>query len=172
MKIIEALKEQKIIHAKVSRNNELIRKYSSKVSVEKPYFETDDEQQNAVCRLIQANIDLGNRYLMLKRSIDLTNATTKVEILGKTFTISDLLNLKRFAIENIFLPTYQSLSTEHAESSRALFLRQDSTRDISLVTFYKEEEKNKNIQMYRDLLDNIDSKLEIVNATTDLCIAE
>ena len=168
MKIIEALKEQKIIVKKVQHNNELLKKYSSKVLCEKPYFDTDEDQRAEVFRLVQGNIDLGNRYLMLKRSIDLTNSTTKVEVLGNTYTISDLLNLKRFAIENIFLPTFNALNTEHAESSRLIFLRQDSSRDVSIVHFYKEEEKNKNIQAYRDLLDNIDSKLEIVNATTDL----
>ena len=99
MKLIEALKIQKRISSRIAKNCDLINKYSSRLSTEKSYFETDEEQKNEIEKLLQSNKDLVNRYLTIKKCIDYTNIVMSVDIDGKRYSIADLLNMKRNAIE-------------------------------------------------------------------------
>lgn len=164
MKLIEALKAQKKTNDKIERNLKLLEKYSSKLSTQKPYFDSDEEQRNEVQKLIEANISFVNHFLWLKRCIEYTNVKVVVEILGQKYTIADLLNLKRSAITMI-LKTYEALNDSNSLDSLR-FEKKD--RESTIDRFYDEKKKNESIKYYRELLDSIDSKLEIVNATTDL----
>jgi len=78
MKIIEALKELKLIIKKIEKNADNITQYSSLVSTERPVFGSETDQKNEVSSLIQANKDLMVRYIDLKIRIDRTNMETKV----------------------------------------------------------------------------------------------
>ena len=165
MKLIEALKSQKKINEKIDRNVRLLEVYATKLSIEKPIFETDESQRNEVQKLLNANLSLVDHYLWLKRCIEYTNVNVKVEIFGKIYTIADLLHLKRVGIEMI-LKTYKSLNDFN--SQQRITTRKNFDRDVTIDYFYDEKEKNDKIKEWRDLYDAIDSKLEIINATTDM----
>lgn len=169
MKIIEALKELKIIEKKMMRNFESITRYSSIVSIERPHFDTEAKQRQEVKSYLQANIDLQERYRDLKKKIERTNLEVKVELLGQKYTLSDLLIIKR-KIAAMMIKTYRSLNDTAAEQ-RLINYRSDRISEgerPKVVRFYDEEEKNKMLRHWQDLNDIIDSRLEVINATTDL----
>ena len=163
MKLIEALKEQKKINDKIDRNVKLIQKYSSKLSIEKTYFKTNEEQAEEINKLIENNHMLINHYLWLKRCIEYTNIIIKVDILGKTCSISDLIHLKRNGISMI-LDTYAALD----DNDSSLKIDQYEGYAVTIDRFYDEKDKNEKMNYWREFFDSIDSKLEILNATTEL----
>lgn len=167
MKIVEALKAQKKIADKVNRNNEKIELYCSKLSSEKPYFDSDTIQRQEVDQLIQSNVDLVKYYIWLRRCIDYTNTITKVEINGKQYTISELMNLKRLGIK-LILSTYNSLNDSQTNRRLLSLGKVTDAKAVTIERFYDEKIKNDALAEWRDLYDSIDSKLEIVNAVTDL----
>src|SRR6056297_2980857 len=95
MKIVEAMKELKLIEKKMVKNNDSIQKYSSQPSNERPYFQDESTQKKEVKNLVQSNRDLLSNYLELKKKIEKTNLETIVEMDGVKYAISDLLVLKR-----------------------------------------------------------------------------
>lgn len=168
MKIIEALKEQKRIQAKINRNATQITQYSCKLSNEKPFFDSDEAQTAETYQLIQSNIDLTNRYLWLKRCIDHTNLNSKHEIGGVSYSITDLLNMKRNGIAFI-LSTYNALTDSQVSRRLSSARSTDSNaKQVQIERLYDERGKNEALLKWQELLDNIDSKLEVINATTDL----
>lgn len=167
MKIVEALKTQKRIEDRINRNNKQITQYSSKLNTEKSYFENEEIQKKEVESLIQSSHDLVNRYLWLKRCIDHTNLNTFIVIDGNKYCITDLLNMKRKTIEYI-LSSYKALNDNLAQN-RLISMRQNAdAKTIQIERLYDERFKNEKIAYWQDLYDNIDSRLEVINATTDL----
>lgn len=167
MKIIEALKEQKRIQTKINRNATQITQYSCKLSNEKPFFDSDEAQTAETYQLIQSNIDLTNRYLWLKRCIDHTNLNSKHEIGGVAYSITDLLNMKRNGI-GFIITTYNALTDSQVSRRLSAARSTDSAKPVQIERLYDERNKNEALLKWQDLLDNIDSKLEVINATTDL----
>lgn len=164
MKIVEAMKELKLIEKKMEKNADSIQKYSSQPSNERPYFSTEDAQRKEIKSLIQSNIDLLNNYLGLKKSIEKTNLETQVEFDGKKYTISELLVLKR-RLAKMMIVSFDSMNDSNARQN---MIRGTGDNTIKIERFYDEREKNEGLRKWQDFYDNIDSRLEVVNATTDL----
>lgn len=164
MKLIEAMKRLKVVEKRIACNAEDVQKYASILSNEKPAFDTEDAQKKEIKSLIQSSNDLVGEYLDLKKKIEKTNIGVEVEINGKKYTISDLLVIKR-KLARLVLMNYEALNTNAAENK----LRHRMTdADIKPVQMYDEKFKNEKLREWQDLYDNIDSRLEVVNATTDL----
>lgn len=169
MMVIEAMKKLRIIEKKMQNNSASIQRYASMVSTEKPYFDNEDKQKSEIKSLIQSNQDLMEEYLTLKKRIEYSNLFTVVEMGGKEYPISDLLVIKR-RLASKMLHTYNSLNTREGDSRVGGF-RSPSTptgQTPHVVRFYREEDKNKGLQKWQDLHDNIESRLEVINATTPL----
>lgn len=174
MKIIESLKELRVIEKRMASNIKSIGDYSSSSSTYKHIFGTEEKQRKEIASLIQANEDLMNRYIQLKRRIESTNLKVVVSIESDKYTISELLILKR-KMASVMEDTYEALSDHKGE--RALMSDRNSSRDKEgkqafLVRYYDEKHKNAGIRKWQDLYNTIDSRLEIINATTDLLIEE
>lgn len=170
MKIIEAMKEAKLIEKKIRKNNELITEYSSALDNEKLPFLTEEEQIKEVKKLVQSNIDLEERYISLKVAIDRTNLATKVSIEGakREYTIFELLVIKR-KFGKTMIEKYTSMNGSKAEAKRMSYGRLSSEgKAPSVIKFYDEREKNNNINDIENFLAKIDSRLEVVNAVTDI----
>ncbi|MFW9871541.1 MAG: hypothetical protein ACFFG0_00355 [Candidatus Thorarchaeota archaeon] len=163
--IIEGMKKLRIIEKKMSNNAQAIQRYASMISTEKPLFETEDKQKKEIKSLIQSNRDLLDEYLDLKKRIEFSNLSTIVEMGGKKYSISDLLVIKR-KLAKIMLETFSSLNTHEGESRKRSFQYSDQSPQV--VRFYKEEDKIDGLKKWQDLYDNIESRLEVINATTPL----
>lgn len=166
MKLIEAMKELKLVEKRMEKNIEQITQYSSGLSNEKEIFGSEQKQIDEVKSLLQANVDLFNRYLYLKRSIERTNLETKVEFSIGTYSISELLAIKR-RLQHGVINTFKALNTQSAEARMRTIKIPDNV-EVKVVRYYREEEKNLLLKSWMEFFENIDGRLEVVNATTDL----
>lgn len=169
MKLIEGMKKLRVIEKRMSENIAAITQYASMTTNEKPYFDSDQIQKAKVKELIQANGDLLLEYLWLKRCIEKTNLETTIEIGGIDYSLSELLVIKR-KVGVYMLKTYQALNDQSGNSRLAQY-RGAVTSDGKTPTvarYYSENDKLEGLRKWQDLLDNIESRLEVHNATTEL----
>jgi len=166
--IVEAMKRLRVIEKRMAANCSDITRYSSMVSTERPQFESEEIQRKTVKSLVQANTDLVSEYLKLKKKIEFTNLMTEVEIGGIKYRISDLLVIKR-KLAKMMQNTYSAMNPSDAEM-RIRGVRSPEGQTPSVIRLYSEEDRSKGLRLWQDLYDNIDSRLEVINATTPLLI--
>lgn len=167
MKLIEGMKQLKVIEKRIQHNTERINQYAAIVSSERPIFGTDVEQRKQVEGLIQANTDLAKEYLRLKKRVDLTNIQTQVTIGKEIFSISDLLQIRR-GIAKLMKATYNALNDKPAEQRLAQVRMQGLEKPPRVERMYDETRKYEGLQHWQSLEDEIEQRLEVWNATTEL----
>lgn len=168
MKIIEALKKLKLIEKKMASNIENIAMYSSTVSTERPFFGTEDAQRKEVDKLIQSNTDLVKEYLRTKEMVEYTNLKIKVPFRGnQEYSLSELLALKR-KVGDALINTYQALSTRYADQRMARAPKDLEGKPAQVARLYDEGRKNEALLDLMTFMSDIESRLEVINATTDL----
>jgi len=166
MKIIEGLKELRLLEKKIQQNQGRITAYASAVSTEKLPYEDEDRQSAKVQSLIQSTMDMVERYLRLKAALDRTNLQVVVTIEGQTRTIHEWIWLRRKLGMEV-VQTYNALN-DSAGSAR---LREAPTIEgerPQVLRFYTEEDKLAAIDKWQDIIHGIDPRMEVVNATTDI----
>ncbi|HPR91019.1 MAG TPA: hypothetical protein PLD93_06270 [Synergistaceae bacterium] len=166
MKIIEGMKRLRVIEKLMESQRNAVTEYASKLSTEMPRFQTKEDQAKEVASLIQSNNDLCAEYLRIKRSIEYTNLKVSVELQGKAYSISDLLVVKRKLADRM-VATYRALNDNGAQSRLRNAPKFDGETP-KVEVLYDERTKLDNIRKWQDLADIIDSRLEVINATTDL----
>jgi len=167
MKLVEGLKELKLIEKKMEKNREQINQYASKLSVEKPQFETEKDQNQKVQSLIQANKDLARNYVELNNRIAYTNLTTFIDYEGETYRVADLLIYVR-KMHDPIVRTIEALNENSARLRMKTFNMQQGEK-LYIERFYKEEFKNNELQRLEKLdKSRVIARLETLNAVTDL----
>lgn len=171
MTIVEGLKKLKLISKRIMRNCEEITKYSSLVSTEKPYFESERDQRKEVEKLLQSNVDLEKEYCRIKRMIDYTNLVTLVTIEDETRTIHEWLCVVR-TTGNQMIMTYKALNTNSAQHRMSRIGRAVDAdgKGAYTIRLYDENDKRNGQRKWEDLVDGkiIEGRLEVINATTYL----
>ncbi|MBW2632272.1 MAG: hypothetical protein JRC90_11065 [Deltaproteobacteria bacterium] len=171
LKLIEGMKKLKVLEKHMQRNAERIQQYASIPSNEKPYFGDEKTQMAEVKQLIQSNEDLLDEYLHLKKRVDMTNLTTKVTIGKNAFTLADLLILRR-GLSKRMQQTFHALNDRFADERIKGYQQRISTqageKPVHVVRLYDEKEKFERLQYWQGLDDEIEQRLEVINATTDL----
>ncbi len=169
MKIIEAMKQIKINERKINQNREEITRYSSAINTEKPLFANENQQREAVKELLQANTDLVKRNMKLKKAIEKTNLEVKVTIEGTEWSLSEFLMLNR-KYAKMMMDTYAAQNDSAGEMRlRTVGSMKDSEgKTPHVVRFYDEKKKNEGRKEWMDLADSITTRLEVINATTEL----
>lgn len=168
MMVVEGMKTLRIIEKKMASNAADIQRYASQVNTERPLFETEDKQKQAIKELIQSNVDLMKRYLTLKTRIEYTNLMTVIDMDGDKYSISELLVIERKLAAMMFA-TYNSLNDKEGSSRlRSGYQPIQSGEQPHVVRFYKEEDKREQSRKWQDLMNNITVRLEVINATTPL----
>src|SRR4030042_3057063 len=169
MKITEAMKRLKVIEKRMVGNMQDITRYYSAISSEKLLFQTEDKQKAEVRQLIQANSDLLKEYLVLKKKIEKTNLTITVELGGANYVLSDLLIIKR-KLAKLMMDTYAAINDSMGEQRLrgASGIRDTEGKAPYIVRLYDEKAKNDGRRHWMELYDSIASRLEVINATTDI----
>ena len=167
MKLIEAMKELKVIIKRMGKNTIQINEYAALPDTERLHFGTKDAQMKEIKGLIQANADLVNTYLGLKQRIEYTNLKTMVEINGIKYSISEMLVLKR-SLAKLMVATFNALNDSQARSRSTSSHLGRSEKAPIVEKFYNESEKTQGQRSWDDLYHAIDSRLEVINATTEL----
>ena len=168
MKIIEALKELPLIEKKINKNMGLIHEYCADVDngqMSLP-FGTIQQQRKEVDALLQSTKDLVARDAVLRKNLALTNATVKVDIGSEWHSITEWIALRTRGIDNkIKMWGMLGDSVARTKLNSVPF---DTEKGIKIVRFYDEKTKNEQLERLEEIKGQIDSKLEMVNATTDL----
>lgn len=167
MMLVEAMKTLRVIEKKMSDNQIDIQRYASQVSTERPYFETEDKQRAELRKLVQSNTDLLKRYLSLKQRIEYTNLMTVVDMDGERYSLSELLVIQR-KLAQVMFATYNSLNDNQGTSRLRNTPSPQGVTPPHVVRFYNEEEKRAGARKWQDLINNITTRLEVINATTTL----
>lgn len=168
-KLIEGMKQLRVIEKKMAHNSLRINEYAAIVSTERPIFDTNLRQRQEVEALIQANTDLAKDYLNLKKRVDLTNIQVKVTIGKGEYSISDLLQIKRL-VGKWMRNTYAALNDKLAEQRMAAMRVQLQSADKTprIERMYDENKKYEGMQFWQGLEDEIEIRIEVINATTEL----
>lgn len=165
MMIIEALNELRTIKRRLLTYRDEIEKYASRLSNEAPYFDSDEEQTHEVMERVGTCETLIYHYLTLRQGIMYTNLQVRVPFQGKTYSLHELLDLRR-ELGSLLRAVYLAMNDRHAETRRS---QMRSTLDTaSTIRLYDERVKNQKLHDWEDFLATIDGRLEIINATTAL----
>jgi len=167
MKLIEGMKTLKVIEKRMQHNAERINQYAAIVSTERPIFGTEAEQRKQLESLIQANNDLAKEYLSIKKRVDMTNLKTEVTIGKDVFTIADLLQIQR-NVAKLMRMTFNALNDRLAEQRLASMRQQSTEKTPRVERMYDESRKYEGLQYWQGLEDEIETRLEVINATTEL----
>lgn len=169
MKIIEALKELPLIEKRIESNLEKINRYAAGVESGNSLgivFASASEQRKEVAALVQANEDLVKRRALLRRQLYITNCTVELEINGVKKTIAEWIEYREKGF-NFVERTYNAMNAVLATRELQI-TKADPMVGAKVVFFFDEADKNKKIEANRDIRDQLDARLEILNATTDL----
>lgn len=169
MTILEGMKELKLIAKRMLDNNVQIQKLSSQPSNEKSIMaEGADAQKKKIRELAQANEDLAKRYLDLNAQINYTNLFTNVEIEGVTYSLNDLLQYRR-SLAKMVESAYSAMNDQNFNQQTLQKARTGGySGDITIERYYDETYKQKKLEDWQSFYHNIDSRLEVKNATTEL----
>ena len=166
MKMIEALRELRLLEKKMSRNQEYIERYSSMVSTQVPSFNSIDEQREKVRSLLQENIDYAMNRIHLKEQVNYTNLMTQVVLGGKSWSLQNLLDFHR-GIAGDIRDTYDSLTDRSGQNQ----LRSAPTvegRSPQVIRLYDENMKLTELDRWDTFKEEIGTRLEVINAVTEL----
>lgn len=169
MTITEGLKKLKLLEKRINKNCEEIERYSSLLSNEKPFFDTEAKQKAEVAQLIQANQDLEKEYCRIKAMIDYTNLMITVKIEDENRTIHSWLTVLRKTGRQL-IKTYASLTDREASSRQMRFRDKETNMTPTVIRLYDENDKRNGQRKWEDLTSGktIEGRLEVVNATTKL----
>ena len=167
MKLIEALKKIKELQRKAEDLRELVKENCAISSIETALY---PDQKAKVSGWIQSHSDLMKEILSLRIAIQKTNLETDVtiEVEGKKVkkSIAEWIHRRR-DLAAYELDMWNKLSDRN--------IREGQTAgpggqiiDLRIVRFYDAEERDKKRAALQEEPTIIDSKLEVINAITDL----
>ena len=170
MKIIEALKEIKNLRRKLGDIQEKISIYSADNSTDTPIYEN---QKLQIESWLQAAEDINKNILNLSHRIHKTNVNTKmtIEVIdGKPITKSiDEWLLRMFNLAEEDKKTWLSLNVNDSSKTQKYRLPNSSTDVVVTRRLYFDIlKRDKKLEEYSSEKSKINSKLEIINAITDL----
>lgn len=174
MTIIEAMKEIKNLKRKCNDLRTKVRKHSAHLNVEGRTGETEyDDPEKMVDKWVNQHHDYLKRILELRARIQKTNINTDVtvEVGGKkiTRTISEWIYRRR-DLADLDAAMQKSLTDRGLQEGKLDQGRGTDREplDIEIVRNYDPEQRDKKIEEYSSEPLLIDSRLEVINATTEL----
>ncbi len=168
MKIIEALKGLKELERKKADLIDKIKRHSAYLSYETPIYA---DQKLQVEKWIQSAEDILKEILRLRLAVQKTNLEMmiSIDIDGKTVekSIAAWIHRRRdLASEQVSI--WRALDDRNLKEGQT----QQSNGDvmtIKIIRCYDAAKRDERIELFSNEKFLIDSRLEIINATTDLC---
>jgi len=167
MKIIEALKMLKDLQRKAEDLRGKVKQHSAHMNFETPVY---PDQKGQVAAWIQSHSDLLKEILNLRVSIQKTNINTSVTIeLSKkqvTKSIAEWIHRRR-DLANFERDMWKQLTDRNLKEGTGMNSMQQPI-EVKIVRCYNPSERDERIMALESEPSQVDAKLEIVNATTDL----
>lgn len=173
MMIIEAMKKIKDLQRKASDLRDKVRKNSAHLSIYTPEYEN---QGDKIRSWVDAHHDILKEILSLRARISKTNIHTEVTIeLGGnkiTRTIAEWIHRRR-DLADLDRAMYQSLTDRGLQEGRLPQGQQQAGKEredveVKIVRYYDAAERDHKIDQFTSEPVLIDSRLEVINATTEL----
>ena len=167
MKLIQALKKIKELQRKASDLRGLVKDNCARSSLESDRY---DDQEEKVDGWIQSHSDLLKEILRIRVAIQKTNLETIVTIeLGSkavTKSIAEWIHRRR-DLASDELRMWNCLTDRNIVEGQVKSPSGDPV-DIKIFRFFNPSERDASKELYQSEPLIIDSKLEVVNALTDL----
>lgn len=176
MKLIEGLKMQKDLARKVDDLRKKIQVHASYSSIERPVYQDKEEpdspkaQTEQVRQWVQSCGDIVKMIANLRLRVQYTNLITPVtiELGGKkiTKTIAEWIHWRRdFA--DMHYQVHSCLTDKNIREG-IITNTQNEKVQVNIVRCYEPAARDASMELYRSMKYQIDSTLEIVNATTEM----
>jgi len=170
MKIIEAMKEIKELQRKTDDLQKKIGSNCALLDYETPMYGKD--QQKTVDGWIQSIHDMAKRIEFLRVCIQRTNLATEVEVnLGfKTYTksIAAWIHRRKDLAKAEYMTWKQLNDRGLKEASIASTVPGQAATQIKIVRFFDPVKRDEMCNLFAGEPTAIDSRLEVVNAITDV----
>ena len=167
MKIIEALKQIKELQRKADDLKDKVTKHSAYLSNETAVYENQKEQ---VHQWIQSHSDIMKEILRLRIAIQKTNLNTTVtiDLGGKNVvkTIAEWVHRRRDLANSEALMWSKLTDRGLREGTQKQSTGQDV--EVKIIRCYDPKERDTALYLYQSEPSIVDSKLEVINAVTDL----
>jgi len=167
MKLIEAMKKVKELTKKAE---DLRKKVSANCAISSIETQTYSDQRRQIAEWIQAHSDVLKEILRLRVAIQRTNLNTRVtiELGGKSVdkTIAEWIHRRR-DLSGLELAMWSALTDKNIKEGTAAG-PSGAVIQISINRFYDPAERDAKRDLYTSEPYIIDSRLEVVNAITDL----
>jgi hypothetical protein len=167
MKIIEAMKQIKDLSRKAEDLRTKISKCSADLDHETPLY---PDQYTKVGEWVQGHSDILKEILKLRVAIQRTNLATEVtiELGGKAVTksIAEWVHRRR-DLAGIELLAWKHL-TDRGLKEGTFVQSTGEKKDVKIRRYYNPEQRDKQLDLFQSEPVLIDSKLEVINAITDL----
>jgi len=167
MKLIEALKEKKDIQRKLEDLRKKITQYSVDYDYETSIY---TNQKDVVSGWIQAHTDLVRRIEYLALAIQETNAKTLVPIkLGENTVLKSIAAwiLRRKSLAAMEATAWTAL-TDRGMKDGQIKTTSGEMKDAKVRRYFEQATKDLNLAILQEEPHLIDSRLEVINAVTDL----
>jgi hypothetical protein len=170
MKIIEAMKQIKLLDSRVEDLRQKVGKYCADLEAENPYYGSPDKQKEQVTQWLQSIHDSITEAIKLRSSIAKTNMLTMVTIdLGGNQVVRPISEwiLRRRIYAELERKAWESLSNKGMSIAQI----KNSTGDLiqtKVRLYFDPIQRDKNVEIYRTEPSIIDRNLEVINATTDI----
>lgn len=171
MKIIEAMKKIKDLQRKVSDIKTKINEYCVDFDFQDPVYGTVDKQTAQIKKWTQSCEDIIKQILNLRESIQRTNVGTQVEIaIGDklvTHSIAGWIHRRR-DLAQLSASIYKTLNENKIQVAGVAKDKDGKEIALKRRVFFDPKTRDEKIELYTSEPAYIDSKLETVNAVTDL----
>jgi hypothetical protein len=168
LKLSQALKRVRggrrpgTIVKRIQLATEEIQKYSVKPSNEKSIFGSEEAQRKEVATRQQAVKDLIMRALKIHSSLDRKNLDTEVKTSMGTFTLAELIRLKRTYLA-MWREAYTACEGARTRGKMDVSGLMSGGNPITIDPMYDEQERNEQIQKLREFDAEIDELLDAIN---------
>ncbi len=171
MKIIEGLKKAKDLQRKADDIRRLVENHCALSNIDTPHY---PDQAAQIDKWVQAHRDVLKEILRLRVAIARTNLETIVEIdlstddhpRTVTKSIAEWIHRRRDLAQSE-LSIWKAMSDRNIREGTSTTPSGDAL-EVKLVRYYNPATQNEMIDRLRSEPTIIDSKLEVVNAITDL----
>lgn len=173
--ITEALAELKLINSKIEKKKTFVLTYVGRQEGAKDPLEKQGGTQSAIKAEMQAVKDLTERFVRIRSAIATANANTIVEVGGVKRFVADWLTWRRSAapmeqgFQNALTAALASLRRD-AKSRGFNVAKQGETPQqmTDVVIEIDEKQLSESIEKTQEILDTLDGKLSLHNATVQV----
>ena len=173
--ITEALAELKLINSKIEKKKQFILTYLGRQEGAKDPLEKSGGSSVAIASEMQSIKDLSERFIRIRSAIASANAANVVEILGVKYSVADWLIWRRSVapmvqgFEQSIMNGINNIRNRARQQNVNVVKPGEEAKNLTDVLIEIDEmELSKRMERTQEILDNLDGKLSLHNATVQI----